>query len=144
MIEDGLDTVLTLYLNITKLGVEVTKSFEYNKPVRCYPDELNQVWTNLILNALQSMDYKGKIFIGTQENQGAVVITFRDTGAGIPIEIRDKIFNPFFTTKPLGEGTGIGLDIVKKIIEKHSGRIEFDSEINVGTEFRIYIPIETN
>ncbi len=144
MIEDGLETVLTLYQNITKLGVEVTKSFEYNKPILCYPDELNQVWTNLILNALQSMDYKGKVFISTSEKHGYVVVTFRDIGAGIPEEIRDKIFNPFFTTKPLGEGTGIGLDIVKKIIDKHNGKIEFDSKLNIGTEFRIYIPIETN
>jgi len=138
---EGIETVLTLYQNQVKKGVEVIRHYAELPPVLCYPDELNQVWTNLIHNALQAMDYQGTLTIDvttTIDQQAKISIT--DSGSGIPEEIQSKIFKPFFTTKPPGEGSGLGLDIVKKIIEKHHGQIEVKS-IPGQTTFTIYLPI---
>jgi len=138
---EGIETVLTLYQNQVKKGVEVIRHYAELPPVLCYPDELNQVWTNLIHNALQAMDYQGTLTIDvttTIDQQAKISIT--DSGSGIPEELQLKIFEPFFTTKPPGEGSGLGLDIVKKIIEKHHGQIEVKS-IPGQTTFTIYLPI---
>lgn len=139
---EGINTVLTIYHNQLKHGVTVEKSFEELPEVTCFPNELNQVWTNLIHNGLQAMNYKGTLSISAQKTDTHVVIGITDTGTGIPVEIREKIFNPFFTTKPAGEGTGLGLDIVTKIIDRHHGKIWFDTETGKGTTFYIEIPIE--
>jgi signal transduction histidine kinase len=120
------------------------REYLFKEQIACYPDELNQVWTNLIQNAIQAMDAKGKMFIKVYEQDNHVVASFTDTGHGIPDEIKNKIFNAFFTTKPIGKGTGLGLDIVRKIIEKHKGKIDFESTIEVGTTFRVWLPIERN
>jgi signal transduction histidine kinase len=109
--------------------------------VRCLPDELNQVWTNLVHNALQAMDHKGTLTVGLSREGGEAVVSIGDTGCGIPEEIRSRIFDAFFTTKAAGEGTGLGLDIVRKIVEKHQGRIEVDSEVGRGTTFTVRLPI---
>jgi len=140
-ITKGIDTVLTLYHNKTKHGVTITKDYQYQEPILCYPDELNQVWTNLIHNALQAMNFKGSLDIKVFRDNNYLVATFKDSGEGIPEEIKDKIFKPFFTTKPPGEGSGLGLDIIKKIVEKHKGKISFDSKINEGTIFKVKLPI---
>jgi len=137
---DGIETVLTLYYNQLKHGVEVKRSFETVPPVLCYPDELNQVWTNLIHNALQAMNYQGTLTIAIKQQDNQVLISFTDSGTGIPDEIKSKIFEPFFTTKPAGEGSGLGLDIVKKIIDKHNGKIEVDS-VAGKTTFTVLLPI---
>jgi signal transduction histidine kinase len=100
------------------------------------------VWTNLIHNALQAMDNRGTLTIDvTPENQQAK-ISITDSGCGIPEEIQGKIFEPFFTTKPAGEGSGLGLDIVKKIIEKHLGYMTVESQPG-RTTFSVFIPIES-
>jgi signal transduction histidine kinase len=139
---EGLETVLTLYHNQLKQGVEVIRNYAEIPPVSCYPDELNQVWTNLIHNALQAMDNRGTLTIDvTPENQQAK-ISITDSGCGIPEEIQGKIFEPFFTTKPAGEGSGLGLDIVKKIIEKHLGYMTVESQPG-RTTFSVFIPIES-
>jgi PAS domain S-box-containing protein len=143
-ISSGIDDVLTLYHNQMKHGIEVMREYLFKEQIACYPDELNQVWTNLIQNAIQAMDAKGKMFIKVYEQDNHVVASFTDTGHGIPDEIKNKIFNAFFTTKPIGKGTGLGLDIVRKIIEKHKGKIDFESTIEVGTTFRVWLPIERN
>lgn len=137
---EGIETVLTLYQNQLKKGVELMRDYAELPPVLCYPDELNQVWTNLIHNALQAMDYQGTLTIDVTAIEQQAKISITDTGAGIPEEIQSKIFEPFFTTKPPGEGSGLGLDIVKKIIEKHRGQIEVKS-IPGQTTFTIYLPI---
>ncbi len=141
-LQEGLETVLTLYHNQIKQGIELIKEYADLPPMLCYPDELNQVWTNLLHNALQAMDHKGtlKVAISQQENYAIVAIT--DSGQGIPADIKEQIFTPFFTTKAAGEGSGLGLDIVKKIIEKHEGKIEVDSEVGFGTTFSIWLPME--
>jgi signal transduction histidine kinase len=87
------------------------------------------------------MGGKGKITIKTYVQDQTAIVSIRDEGQGIPPEIKDKIFNAFFTTKAEGEGTGLGLDIVKRIINNHDGKIEFESEVGVGTEFKVYIPL---
>jgi signal transduction histidine kinase len=140
-ITEGIETVLTLYQNQLKQGVEVIKIYANLPPVFCYPDELNQVWTNLIHNALQAMDYKGILTINATQEDTKVIITITDTGKGIPMEVQDKIFEPFFTTKPTGEGSGLGLDIVQKIIEKHEGEIEVES-MPGKTTFTVSLPIK--
>ena len=138
---DGIETVLTLYHNQLKQGVEIVKNYEANLPaIACYPDELNQVWTNLIHNALQAMDYKGAIAIDVTEFDKNIRVSISDTGQGIPPEIKPKIFDPFFTTKPAGEGSGLGLDIVRKIVDKHNGKIEVES-VPGQTTFTVLLPI---
>lgn len=137
---EGIETVLTLYQNQLKKGVEVTRNYAELPPVLCYPDELHQVWTNLIHNALQAMDYRGALTIDAIQQSQQVHISITDTGSGIPEEIKSKIFEPFFTTKPPGEGSGMGLDIVNKIIQKHQGRIKFES-IPGQTTFTVSLPM---
>ncbi|NER07495.1 MAG: GHKL domain-containing protein, partial [Okeania sp. SIO3C4] len=141
VITDGIETVLKLYHNYVKKGVKVVRNYQDIPEIFCYPDELVQVWTNLIHNGIQAMDGKGKIEIEvSQENQN-IMVEITDSGAGISPEIQDKIFEPFFTTKPTGEGSGLGLEIVKKIIDKHQGRIIFTS-VPGKTTFTVTIPIE--
>lgn len=140
---EGIETVLTLYQNQLKQGIDVIRNYSELPSTLCYPDELNQVWTNLIHNALQAMDYRGTLTIGVTQQDEQAKISITDTGKGIPEEIRPKIFDPFFTTKPPGEGSGLGLDIVQKIIEKHSGKITVESQPGCTT-FNVFIPIQLN
>lgn len=137
---DGVDTVLILYSNQLKHGVEVHRNYQPVPEIECYPDELNQVWTNIVHNAIQAMDNKGFLTIDAGVKDDMVVISFTDTGKGIPPEIIDKIFTPFFTTKAAGEGSGLGLDIVKKIVAKHKGKIDVKSEPG-HTTFTVAIPV---
>ena len=139
---DGLETVLTLYHNQLKQGVEVIRNYEALPVIGGYPDDLNQVWTNLIHNSIQAMDLKGTLTTTTRNEGEYVSVSIADTGCGIEPDIRDKIFEPFFTTKKQGEGSGLGLDIVKRIVEKHEGTITFASELGQGTEFIIRLPVK--
>ncbi|WP_411822254.1 PAS domain S-box protein [Leptospira sp. 'Mane'] len=138
-IAKNLETVLTIHQNQLKKGVEVIKEFEDCPDIPCYADDLMQAWTNLIFNAIQAMNYKGTITIGIQNTDTNVIISIKDTGPGIPIEIQSRIFEPFFTTKAPGEGSGLGLDIVKRVIEKHEGEIRFETSPK-GTKFQIFLP----
>jgi PAS domain S-box-containing protein len=139
-ISEGIETVLTLYYNQLKHGVEVKRYYDVVPNILCYPDELNQVWTNLIHNALQAMDYQGTLTIVVKKAENQVLISVTDTGTGIPEEIKQKIFEPFFTTKSPGEGSGLGLDIVKKIIDKHEGKIDVESTPG-KTTFTVFLPV---
>ncbi len=141
-LRDGIEIVLTIYQNQIKQGIELICKFEEIPKVNCYSDELNQVWTNLIHNAIQAMNSHGTLTISIGQANNEAIITVADTGSGIPESIREKIFDPFFTTKRVGEGSGLGLGIVKRIIDKHKGRIEVKSEVGVGTEFSVFIPIK--
>ncbi len=124
-----------------KKGVEIIKIYDDIPKILCFPGELNQVWTNLISNAAYAMDYKGILEIKLEKLNAMVSVKIKDSGKGIPAEIADKIFDPFFTSKPEGEGTGLGLDIVKKIIDKHNGSINFESKTGEGTEFTVTLPV---
>jgi len=136
----GLNVVLTLYQNQLKQGVEVITDYQEVPEILCYPDELNQVWTNLIHNAIQAMDNQGSLEITVAQQDNHLVIQITDSGKGIEEEIKPRIFEPFFTTKPVGEGSGLGLDIVRKIIEKHQGKIEVASQPG-KTTFSVFLPI---
>jgi signal transduction histidine kinase len=108
--------------------------------VRGFAAELNQVWGNLIENALDAAVNGGRVqVLANRENQ-SVVVRILDDGAGIPKEIRDRIFDPFFTTKPLGQGTGLGLDIARRLVRHNDGTIDFESQPG-RTEFRVRLPI---
>lgn len=139
-ITEGIETVLTLYYNQFKQGIEIIRNYSELPLILCYPDELNQVWTNLVQNALQAMENKGTLQIEVAMQNDEAVISMTDTGCGIPEDIQPKIFESFFTTKPAGEGSGLGLDIVKKIIDKHEGKITVTSAPG-KTTFSVYLPI---
>lgn len=139
-IVEGIETVLSLYHHNIKQGTEVIRDYKVSPKIKCYPDELNQVWTNIISNALQAMEYKGVLEIGVYEEDKNIIVKLTDSGSGIPKEIQSRIFDPFFTTKRQGEGTGLGLDIVKKIVLKHKGDINVDS-VPGRTSFIIKLPI---
>lgn len=141
-IVENIETVLIIYSNILKQGVELEKKFDEVPLINGYPDELTQVWTNLIHNATQAMNQNGIMKIEIKYLNGKIIVSIRDSGSGISKDIREKIFEPFFTTKPIGEGTGIGLDIVKKIIKNHNGNIYFESEIGIGTTFYVELPVQ--
>jgi signal transduction histidine kinase len=140
-LEKSIDTALILHHGLIKRGVAVIKKIEVIPDIICLKDELSQVWMNLIHNALHAMNFEGVLTISIKIEDSFVKISFQDTGIGIPTELKPKIFTPFFTTKPDGEGSGLGLDIVVKIIEKHHGHISFDSEEGKGTVFHVYLPV---
>lgn len=143
-IQDGIETVLTIYNSLIKEGIILDTQFDDIPPVPCVADEMNQVWTNLIHNALQAMNYQGILKIKISKQKGYARVEISDSGCGIPEDIKERIFDPFFTTKPSGEGSGMGLDIVKNIIEKHRGKIELESEVGIGTSFVILLPYPTS
>jgi signal transduction histidine kinase len=140
---ENVETVLTIYQNQIKVGTELVRKYDEKlDKVHCFPDELNQVWTNLIHNALQAMKHDNKILtVSIHQDEKYQIVSIGDNGSGIPEDIQDKIFNPFFTTKPAGEGSGLGLDIIKKIVEKHGGQISFDTQTDIGTTFHVKIPL---
>jgi len=151
-VTEGVEVVLTLYYNQLKKGIEVITHYEDVPAILCYPDELNQVWTNLIHNAIQAMEGKGRLEIGVSQQKSPfeegkrgcdyILVQITDSGCGIPEEIQQRIFDPFFTTKFAGEGSGLGLDIVRRIIDRHQGRIEVTSRPG-KTTFSVFLPIET-
>jgi len=140
-IRKNVDSVLTLYQNQLKQGIAVTKKYSEVPEIMCFPDDLGQVWTNIIHNSIHAMSGKGKLCVKVEKLENNIMISFTDSGTGIPESIKDKIFMPFFTTKPEGEGTGLGLDIVKQIIDKHNGQITFESQAGKGTTFIVLLPI---
>jgi signal transduction histidine kinase len=108
--------------------------------VRGFGGELNQVWANLIDNALDAVGDGGRVMVTARPAGTTVVVRVTDDGPGIPAEVKSRIFDPFFTTKPVGEGTGLGLDIVRRLVDRNDGAIEVDSEPG-RTEFRVALPV---
>jgi signal transduction histidine kinase len=140
-LEESISTVLTIYHNQIKHGVEVELDLPPLPRITGLLEQINQVWTNLIVNASQAMDYKGKLTIKARKIDDAICVSISDTGSGISPEIGSRIFEPFYTTKKSGEGSGLGLDIAKKIVDKHQGRIYYESEPGKGTTFYVELPI---
>jgi len=137
---ENIETVLVLYQNHLKQGVKVIREYDTSIPlIDSFPDELIQVWTNVIHNSIQAMENKGEITINMTQDDKNVMVSIADNGPGIPEKIQPQIFDAFFTTKGMGEGSGLGLDIVRKILIKHHGTIDFESDQN-GTTFFINLP----
>lgn len=148
-INEGLHSTLVLVKNSVPDNVKVVKDFGNLPKVECLPGKINQVFMNLISNAIQAIKSNGKnreeelLTIRTFYEDNHVKISIKDTGTGMTDEVKHKIFEPFFTTKEVGEGTGLGLSIVFSIIEKHKGHIDVLSKIDQGTEFIITLPVNT-
>lgn len=137
----SLETTLTILNHKLKKGVEVQRDYQ-RVPllVNSFGSELNQVWTNLIDNAIDAMHGKGELRVRTYREDSSVVVEIGDNGPGIPEEVQPHIFEPFFTTKGVGEGTGLGLDTVQRIVKKHRGNIQVTS--NPGnTRFQVWLPL---
>ncbi|TGK32582.1 PAS domain S-box protein [Leptospira gomenensis] len=140
-LKENVEIVLALYQNLFRHGVELSVHFDELPKIPIYRDDLLHLWTNLIMNAVQAMNYSGKLTINGKKENGFAVVEISDSGPGIPESLREKIFDPFFTTKPPGEGSGLGLDICQKIVQKHRGRISYNSEPG-KTVFKVELPIE--
>jgi signal transduction histidine kinase len=141
-VRDGIRSTLTMLgYKLKQKRIQVREAFQENAPlIMGYVGELNQVWTNLIDNAIDAMDENGVLDIHSKVEAGSLKVSVIDNGSGIPEHILSKIFDPFFTTKPVGHGTGLGLDIVKKIIDRHKADIKVRS-IPGRTEFELRFPI---
>ena len=143
-VHKGLNSTITLLSYKLKQGVEVTRKYDQNLP-HCfaYQSELNQVWTNIIDNAIEALAGRGKIWICTSHENDYILVEIIDNGPGIPPNIQPHIFEPFFTTKEEGVGTGLGLDISRRIIDKgHHGDISFTSKPG-KTHFQVRLPINS-
>ncbi len=141
-IHEGIDSTLTLLSSEIGAGITIKKEYGDLPDIECFPGKLNQVFMNILSNAIQAIDGKGEISIETALEDKNVVISVRDSGKGMPGEVRKRIFEPFFTTKKMGKGSGLGLAISYNIITQHHGKISVDSEPGEGTEFIIAIPVK--
>ncbi len=145
MISTDLNQEIQNTLNIVahelKSKAKLKTQFEFVPPLNCYPQQLNQVFMNLLINASHAVSEGDEIRIRTQYKDGQIYITIQDTGTGISPENLNKIFDPFFTTKPVGKGTGLGLYISYGIIEKHKGTLSVESTPGEGTIFTIKLPV---
>jgi signal transduction histidine kinase/tetratricopeptide (TPR) repeat protein len=141
-IHDGMDnTLVLLNSKIERDRITVIKDYDSSVPeIECFPGQLNQVFMNILGNAIDSIIDKGTVTIETKNFESEVQVKIKDTGKGMSEEVKAKIFQPFFTTKGLGEGTGLGLSITFGIIDKHGGKITVDSAPGKGTTFTILIP----
>jgi len=137
----SLEATLTILNHKLKRGVTVLRDY-HRVPllVNSFGSELNQVWTNIIDNAIDAMSGKGELRVRTYRDDGCVVVEIGDNGPGISPEIKPRIFEPFFTTKGVGEGTGLGLDTVQRIVKKHRGNIQVNSKPG-DTRFQVWLPL---
>lgn len=139
-INKEIDLTLDLIRHETKNRINIIKNYGSIPPIKCYPNMLNQVFMNILVNATQAIDGEGSITIDTNYLNNSLIVKFKDTGCGI--KEPEKIFFAGYTTKGVGVGTGLGLAISQKIIEKHKGKIEVNSKVGFGSEFIITIPSE--
>jgi signal transduction histidine kinase len=143
-LHEGLESTLEILQSQIKKKAEVVKKYGQLPPVECAAGKINQVFMNILNNALQAMEGRGVITLETKHlaDKNEVLIAISDTGKGMSDEVKRRLFEPFFTTKPVGEGTGLGLSISYGIIEEHKGRIEVESELGKGSMFRIFLPVK--
>ena len=137
-------TILILTYKLKKKNIQIVRDYDDALPkIKAFGSELNQVWTNLIVNAVEAMSEGGTLKVRTKREPKHIMVEVRDTGSGIPSNIRSRIFEPFFTTKAVGEGTGLGLDTVARIVRKHRGNIRFESKPG-DTCFQVRLPVEAS
>ncbi|MCH9006857.1 GAF domain-containing protein [candidate division KSB1 bacterium] len=141
-IQEGLDSTLELTAHLSRNRIKVIKEYGDIPKIRCYANQLNQVFMNLIVNACQAIDRNGTLTIRTRASVSQVHVEISDTGSGIDPKHLSKIFDPGFTTKGVGVGTGLGLSISYKIMQEHTGSIDVESKKGKGTTFTVNIPIE--
>ena len=136
------NTLLILKHKLKSKSIEVVREYAEDLPeITAHGSLLNQVWTNLIDNAVDAMPAGGRLKIMTRREPNDVMVEIRDNGPGIPPEIQSRIFEPFFTTKGVNEGTGLGLDAVSRIVRKHHGNIRFETKPG-DTCFQVRLPFE--
>jgi signal transduction histidine kinase len=143
-VHEGLDATITMLGHKLGDGIKVVREYDRSLPhISAYPAELNQVWTNLIDNAVDAMEGQGTLTVRTRAGHDErLVVEVSDTGPGVPVEVRSRIFEPFFTTKPVGKGTGLGLDIAWRIVVgRHHGEIRLDSAPG-DTRFEVILPLQ--
>jgi signal transduction histidine kinase len=142
-VHSALEATLAMFAHRMREGVTVTRDYDTSLPkLWAHGNELYQVWTNLIENALDAMKDRGTLRVSTGRRGDEVHVEIADDGPGIPEELQARIWEPFFTTKPLGEGTGLGLDIAKSIVERRlGGRLRLDSKPG-DTRFRVELPLK--
>jgi signal transduction histidine kinase/DNA-binding response OmpR family regulator len=142
-LNQGLETTLNMVWNEIKNKAKVNRSYGDIPQIMCNPGQLNQVFMNLLLNAVQAIEHQGAIDIATRQAENFIFVTIADTGGGILPDQVDRIFEPFFTTKEVGKGTGLGLSIAYDIVKKHGGEITVESRSGQGTRFTIQLPIQS-
>jgi signal transduction histidine kinase len=142
-VHDGLESTLTI-MGYKLRDVAVIRDYATDlPPITAHGSRLNQVWTNLIDNAVEAMGERGKLEVRTWREDDSIVVEIADNGPGIPPEIQKRIYEPFFTTKDVGRGTGLGLDIVYHIVrQEHRGEIRLQTEPG-NTRFQVYLPLQT-
>lgn len=140
-LHDCIESALTIANHVIKDKAEIVREYGTLPPIRCAPSQINQVLLNLLTNAAQAIEGRGHIRVATSSDFDNVYVRIRDTGTGIAPEVRGRIFDPMFTTKPVGEGMGMGLAICWNIIADHGGTIDVKSRVGVGTEFTVSLPL---
>ena len=141
-VQEGLENTLIILRHKIKDEIKITRDYSADlPPIETYGSELNQVWTNILDNAIDAMQGQGELVLRTYAKDGKVIVEIQDNGPGIPIEIQQRIFEPFFTTKPPGHGTGLGLHIAYTIVNNHYGQIRVNSEPG-KTCFQVTLPIQ--
>lgn len=141
-LNECLESTIAIVWNEIKYKAKLEKDLADLPDLYCNPQELTQVFTNILLNAAQAIEADGLIQVRSWSEEGSVFVSIKDNGCGISEENREKIFEPFFTTKPVGEGTGLGMSISYEIVKKHQGQIKVASEIGQGTTFTIELPLD--
>jgi two-component system NtrC family sensor kinase len=141
-LHEGIDSTLMLMAHELRQGVAVVKEYGDIPEVECFPNELNQAFMSILSNSLEAIDGEGTITIKTTTDEGDIVVSFEDTGRGIEVDDLEHIFDPGFTKKGVGVGTGLGLSTSFQIVERHDGRIDVDSKVGAGTTMSLRIPIE--
>lgn len=139
---EGLENTLKIAANQLKYKVEIHRDYAADLPeVYCQPNQINQVFLNLLVNAAQAMEHKGHLYLRAWQQGQSVCVEVRDTGPGIAPEHIKRLFEPFFTTKPVGSGTGLGLSLSYSIVQKHQGEIDVHSVPGSGASFTIMLPV---
>ncbi len=139
-LNECLDSTISIIWNELKYKVTLEKDYADLDPLRCLPQQLNQVFMNILVNASHAIEKQGTVSIRTWQDGDNQYVSIRDNGSGIAEDDREKIFEPFFTTKEVGEGTGLGMSISYDIVKKHGGEIKLESELGVGTTFTLVFP----
>jgi len=139
-VHESIDAVMTILHNRVQSGINISKSYGPVPLISGVPQEISQIWLNLLINALDALETEGTIDITTKADNGFTLVAVQDSGSGIPAEHIDRIFEPFFTTKEVGQGTGLGLHLVYHLATKHGGRVAVQSEVGQGSLFTVHLP----